>query len=200
MDTDAVDREQRFTELFTAHHATIVAYARRRVVSDVLDDVVADTFLAAWLNLDRQSGDPVIWLYSLARGAVSHQRRRLGRIAALDERASAMEPRTQHLDGTSHVGWEDPFLAAFARLTEPERDALRATVWEGLTPTEGAAVQGCTVAAFKVRLHRARRRLRKLLDAHGAVDPALGDLRASGLSTTLPLIHAAPRGRASTDF
>ena len=180
------------------HHAKIVAYARRRIVSHAIDDAVADTFLAAWQNFDRQSGDPLIWLYSLARGAVSHQRRRLGRIAALDERANAMAVRESYLDGTSHAGWEDPFLAAFASLTEPERDALQATVWEGLTPTEGAAVQGCTVAAFKVRLHRARRRLRKLLDAqdveavpHPTVDPNRSNLNAPGVSAPHLFIRAA---------
>ena len=31
--------------------------------------------------------------------------------------------------------------------------------WDGLTPAEGAVAVGCSAAAFRVRLHRARRRV-----------------------------------------
>jgi DNA-directed RNA polymerase specialized sigma24 family protein len=31
--------------------------------------------------------------------------------------------------------------------------------WDGLTPAEGAVAAGCSAAAFRVRLHRARRRV-----------------------------------------
>jgi RNA polymerase sigma-70 factor (ECF subfamily) len=46
-----------------------------------------------------------------------------------------------------------------ATLTAPEREALLLVALEGLEPRRAARVVGCTPAAFRARLHRARRRL-----------------------------------------
>jgi DNA-directed RNA polymerase specialized sigma24 family protein len=40
-----------------------------------------------------------------------------------------------------------------------KREAILLIAWEGLEPTAAARVVGCSAAAFRVRLHRARRRL-----------------------------------------
>jgi RNA polymerase sigma factor (sigma-70 family) len=171
MATDAA-RRQRFTELYDVHHPKVVAYVRRRVDGDAVADAVADTFLAAWKNLDRLSGDPRLWLYGLARGVVSHHRRRLGRIARLNERVVQLDPGSRSADPAVTAGWQDAFSAAFGQLTEVDREVLRVVAWEGLTTAEGAVVLGCSETAFKVRLHRARRRLRRLLDAADEPEPA----------------------------
>jgi DNA-directed RNA polymerase specialized sigma24 family protein len=42
-DASASD-EQRFAELFRAHHAQVLAYCRRRLPHDLADDAVAETF------------------------------------------------------------------------------------------------------------------------------------------------------------
>ena len=57
-------RARQFSELFAANYGLVLAYARRRVGADLAQDVVADTFLAAWRNMDDlprtrpASGDP----------------------------------------------------------------------------------------------------------------------------------------------
>jgi RNA polymerase sigma-70 factor (ECF subfamily) len=56
-------------------------------------------------------------------------------------------------------------LRALATLPEKDREVLILTAWEELTPHEAAAVVGVTPAAIRVRLHRARKRLRSALDA-----------------------------------
>ncbi len=167
MDVEDADgsRERRFVALFDAHYGNVLAYARRRLPIEVVDDAVADAFLAAWINLERLAGDPLPWLYGLARGAVWNHRRRLARAARLKEHAFAREVARPVGDHADLVGWEEPFDAAFAELNEREREVLRLTAWEGLTASDGATALGCSVGAFKVRLHRARRRLRALLDA-----------------------------------
>jgi Sigma-70, region 4 len=50
---------------------------------------------------------------------------------------------------------------AWASLSNADREILRLVAWEGLGPTDGAAVLGCSVSSYKVRLHRARRRLER---------------------------------------
>jgi RNA polymerase sigma-70 factor, ECF subfamily len=157
------EREKQFTELFNLHYPKVLAYARRRLRPEVSDDAVADAFLSAWINLDRKPDDALLWLYGLARGAVSHHRRRIERIEHLGLRSASLLPTPSSPDHAESAGWQEPFNAAFAHLTESEREVLRITAWEGLDASEGAVVLSCSVSAFKVRLHRARRHLRQLL-------------------------------------
>jgi RNA polymerase sigma-70 factor (ECF subfamily) len=56
-------------------------------------------------------------------------------------------------------------LRALADLTEPDREILTLVAWHGLSPKEAARVVGITVATYRVRLHRARRRLVAALGA-----------------------------------
>src|SRR4029079_12483374 len=55
-------------------------------------------------------------------------------------------------------------LAALRRLPGRDREALLLVGAGDLGPTEGARVLGITVPALKMRVHRARRRLRELLE------------------------------------
>lgn len=47
---------------------------------------------------------------------------------------------------------------------------MRLVAWDGLEVREAARVLGCSQGAFRVRLHRARRRLAKRLDATKPID------------------------------
>jgi RNA polymerase sigma-70 factor, ECF subfamily len=58
------------------------------------------------------------------------------------------------------AGSTPPVLQALARLSDGDREALILVAWEGLSTAEGATAFGCSPTAFRVRLHRARRRLR----------------------------------------
>ena len=60
-------------------------------------------------------------------------------------------------------------LRALAKLSERDRDLLLLAAWDGLTADEIAVVVGCSRAAAKVRLHRARRRLQRTLAELDAV-------------------------------
>lgn len=64
----------------------------------------------------------------------------------------------------------EPFLAALADLPEPDRELLTLIGWEELAPSEAAQALGITPATVRVRLHRARRRLRARLGERRA-DP-----------------------------
>jgi RNA polymerase sigma-70 factor (ECF subfamily) len=54
-------------------------------------------------------------------------------------------------------------LRAFSRLGEKDREILALTAWEGLTPAEIAGVLGMTANRVRVRLHRARAKVRRQL-------------------------------------
>ena len=52
---------------------------------------------------------------------------------------------------------------AFALLSATDREVLALESWEGLEPNAIAAVLGCSRNAARIRLHRARQRLRAQL-------------------------------------
>jgi DNA-directed RNA polymerase specialized sigma24 family protein len=65
----------------------------------------------------------------------------------------------------SEVRELDPALRlALRSLSRLEREALLLVAWEDLTPSQAARSLGINPAAFRVRLLRARRRLRAKLD------------------------------------
>jgi RNA polymerase sigma-70 factor (ECF subfamily) len=145
--------EARFAGVF-AHLGLITAYARRRGAHDP-EELAAETMSIAWRRLaDVPADDPRPWLIATARNLLLADRRRHGTPPAdLDgvEPAAALPAPIVELD---------PELErALRSLSDQDREALLLVAWEDLTPSTAAASVGISPAAFRVRLHRARRRL-----------------------------------------
>jgi RNA polymerase sigma-70 factor (ECF subfamily) len=163
----ACSREEQFTELFTECYGPVLAFARRRLGPDLAQDVVAETFLTVWRWFDQLSGQPLPWLYRVAGHAIANQRRGLARRQRLDERARLLSDDVATPDHAETVAETGRLAAAFVSLSERDREVLRLVTWEGLDVTLAAVVLGCSPATFRVRLHRARRRLSRLLGEDG---------------------------------
>jgi RNA polymerase sigma factor (sigma-70 family) len=151
------DRE-RFSLIFEAHHGALEAYVRRRVPPSAVADIVSETFLAAWRKLDQIDHQSLPWLYRAAALEIAYCRRNQQRDESLWRRIAA-SPWPIAEDPADVVLGRDQWALAFGSLSEPDREVLRLVAWEDLTPHEAARVLGCSVVAFRVRLHRARRRL-----------------------------------------
>ena len=157
----------RFEGCFRDHYAQVLAFSMRRVSGrEIAEDVVADTFAVAWRRRDRIPDPALPWLYAIAGHVIANQYRSTRRRHNLDLRlareAGAVAPGC---DPAESLGRRDAFSAAFALLTEPEREVLRLIAWDGLDTRDAARVFGCSPGAFRVRLHRARRKLAKQLEA-----------------------------------
>jgi len=161
-------REQRFTKLFSECYGPVLAFARRRLDPDLAHDVVAETFLTAWRRLDELTGEPLPWLYRIAGHAVANQRRSQVRRARLDDRVRRLTSVGAAPDPADVVIERGRLVEAFNSLGERDREALRLATWEELSAADAAFVLGCSPAAFKVRLHRARRRLSRRLGEEGS--------------------------------
>lgn len=125
-----------------------------------MDDVVAEVFTVAWRSLDRIPAEALPWLLGVARNVVLHRHRAAGRRAALDVRLRgerAPDPAVVDADAS-------PVLAALAALGARDREVVMLVCWEGLSPAEAAVALGVSTPAVRVRLHRARRRLARLMD------------------------------------
>ncbi len=152
------DPVKAFEALFAAHYSGVHAYVIRRVPLAHAEDVLAETFLVAWRRRAEVPQDALPWLLGVARRVVANQLRSDRRRGALAGRLRAASP------GASFP-WEplstmDTELAeALASLSEREREALLLVAWDGLDGVRAARAAGCSAAAFRVRLHRARTRV-----------------------------------------
>ncbi|HUA47587.1 MAG TPA: sigma-70 family RNA polymerase sigma factor [Solirubrobacteraceae bacterium] len=163
----------RFERLFRRHHGAVVAYVRRRAPAEAVDDVVGETFLVAWRRLDDVPVQELPWLLAVARNVLATQRRGAGRRRALALRLGSVTGfgAAESEASFSVDGVDSRLLAALAMLSEKDREALTLTAWDGLDPHEAAVVLGESSGSFRVRLHRARKRLRRLLDEHPPLAP-----------------------------
>jgi RNA polymerase sigma-70 factor (ECF subfamily) len=152
--TERDGAEARFRRAFE-HLGAVTAYARRRGSLDA-DGLAAEVMTIAWRRLaDVPTDDPRPWLYATARNLLLAERRRAARKAVAQLEVAA-EPELSELD---------PQLAGALRSLSPlDREALLLIAWEELTPSEAAKTLGINPTAFRVRLLRARRRLRAKLD------------------------------------
>lgn len=158
-------REEWLEALFRRHHASIRAYALRRAPEDA-DDIVSDVFAIAWRKQDEAPEHPLPWLYAIAARETLHALRSARRREYHHRRAAAqaevMTPDdTDAVD--ARVSAEDPVRRAMAQLSERDTEILRLWAWERLEPAEIATALGISHTAARVRLHRARARMERLL-------------------------------------
>ncbi|MGP0048271.1 MAG: RNA polymerase sigma factor [Solirubrobacteraceae bacterium] len=163
MESGIGGREKRFTELYERWYGSVYAYAARRIGRESADEIAAETFLIAWRRFELLPSEPLPWLYGVARNVIMRQLvagAREGRTLA----AVANELAVSR--GAGGDGASDPRLAAaWQRLSARDREVLALVAWEELSVPDAAAALGCSAPAFSVRLHRARRRLARLLTA-----------------------------------
>jgi RNA polymerase sigma-70 factor, ECF subfamily len=169
----------RFEALFRRHHRAVVAYTRRRAPAEAVDDVVGETFLVAWRRLDGVPDQELPWLLGVARNVLATQRRGASRRLALTRRLGTFARSASPGSEASAVtdGVDDRLLAALETLSAKDREALTLIAWDGLEPHEAAVVLGESPGSFRVRLHRARKRLRRLLDEHPPLASPASDHR-----------------------
>lgn len=140
-------RARQFTELFRTYYGPVLAYARRRVGADMAQDVVAETFLAAWRNVHELPPTPLPWLYRAAHFAIANQRRALARSDRLDGRARQLAGGVIAPDHAELVAADLAIATAIRSLSETDREVLRLAAWEGLTVTAIGEVIGCSACS-----------------------------------------------------
>lgn len=131
---------------------------------DRTDDLVQDTILRAWANIDKfEPGTNLnAWLFTILRTLVHAEYRKSKREVEDADGAFAARLKT-HPDKQSHLHFED-FRSALAMLPEDQREALLLVGAQGMS-YEGPALM-CNVAlgTIKSRVNRARSKLASLLD------------------------------------
>ena len=176
----SADPGQDFEEMYIAHYPAVHDYVRRRTTSsDDAADAIAETFIIAWRKLREvpSGAEARYWLYGVARRVLANQRRGEARSSAL---AARLRAEFAESSGPIETADRDEIRTAFESLSGDDREILSLAGWEGLKATEIAVVLGCTHGTARIRLHRARKRLAKELQARGLDLARYGD-RASAL-------------------
>lgn len=125
---------------------------------------LAETYAAAWQKLHQlpDGEGPRLWLFGAARNELRMAERRTQTANHLTTeiadrlRLSNGEPTHSDDDTT-------PISVALRKLSRIDYEIVTLTAWEGLTPREIAAVLGLSSNVVRIRLHRARRQVRGLL-------------------------------------
>ena len=164
---DRQSAEARFRAVFS-HLGAVTAYARRRGSRDP-DGIAAEAMTIAWRRLaDVPADDPLPWLYGTARNLVLAEARR-------SAPSVSETPEPEHIDEPPLE--LDPSLdRALRSLSRLDREALLLVAWEDFTPKQAAGALGINATAFRVRLLRARRRLRASLEQAEAAAPVASHL------------------------
>jgi RNA polymerase sigma factor (sigma-70 family) len=173
------DEPEHFAVLFRRHAPEIQRYVVRRLGADAADDVVAETFLAAFRQrdgYDQARTDARPWLYGIATHLIGRHRRseiRAYRALARTGHDPVTEPFTDRVDAIVSAGAASRQLAgALTKLPAEHRDALLLVVWGGLSYEEAAQSLGVPVGTVRSRINRARSKLRQAL---GNADPSALD-------------------------
>ena len=165
-----------FAALYDRHAATIHRYVARRLGATAADDLVAETFLAAFRHrkrYDRARADALPWLYGIAANLIGKHRRaevRLLRAFARTGHDPAVAGPAERVEDRVAAGaLHRELAAALARLSSGDRDVLLLVAWADLTYEEVAAALRIPVGTVRSRLNRARRTTRAVLGP----DPSL---------------------------
>lgn len=188
---------EEFAELFRATFDRVTRFVARRLrdPADVAD-IVAGTYaaaFAAWRHVHLVKDSPIAWVYGITRNLISlefRHRRYSDAAAARSFAQELMAPdefaRVEEVIDALRLA-PDLERLLDATLTANERDLLRLVHQEDLAIAEAGRVLGISPVAARMRLARARRRVRKAAEADHLVLSANDDSFRSETPTRRPV-------------
>jgi RNA polymerase sigma factor (sigma-70 family) len=157
----AIKTEGAFTVVYREHYDDLVRFVRRRADDSAVDDIVAETFLAAWRRRAELPAEVRPWLFRTARNNMMNANRGQNRQDALAVKIGTL------VETSGAVSTDDriDLVSAWRLLPATDQEVLALGIWEDMPQAEAAAVLGCSRAAYAMRLSRAKRHLAELLAA-----------------------------------
>jgi RNA polymerase sigma factor (sigma-70 family) len=161
-----------FQELYQRHVDQLLGFAVRRCSSpEEVADLVSAVFLQAIQSASRYDpgkGGASSWLFGIATNLLAEARRRGTREALALQRLAGQrllqpdeyEELERRIDAARLHG---AVVAAVAALPDGECQLLGLVSFDGLSPTQAARAIGVHPAAARMRLHRARHKVRRAL-------------------------------------
>lgn len=162
-DGASADLRDRLVDAYRRRGRDLFAFAYRLVDgTDAAEDVVHDAFvrlLDGRCRIDARRGDLDMLLFGVVRNVAREHRRRESTTGRMLARA--------HRDGetSTQVIAEDVLAVrtALRNLSNTDREVVVLSAYHGCTPSEIARAFGTSAVVVRVRLYRARARLRRAL-------------------------------------
>jgi RNA polymerase sigma-70 factor (ECF subfamily) len=164
-------RRARFEAIAPALVEPLRRFLARRTDAATADDVLADTLLVCWRRLDDVPDEALPWAYGVACNCLANAQRGARRQDRLAARIAVVDPPTGSTPGPGEGG-DDDLADALAALRDDEAELLRLWAWEQLTASEIATVLAITPNAARIRLHRAKEKLKEELVRRKTEGPA----------------------------
>lgn len=172
--TDRVEIDAGDFEALMAHHRPRLYRVALGVVADpeLAADVVQETLLRAWRGLERFRGDSSLstWLHRIAVNTALTARskairRKAASLDAIEDIAAESTPANDPVWHGELADLRTRLESALAVLPAGQRAVVVLKDVEDWSHSEIAERLGISESAAKVRLHRAHRRLARLLEA-----------------------------------
>jgi RNA polymerase sigma-70 factor (ECF subfamily) len=171
--------DEEFRALYDAHASRIRRYAARLVGEAEAEDVTQEVFARAHRAIATHRGDSRLstWLFRIATNAAVDRLRSAARREAPGARTEQADAAEEEIlaggaaceaEADSRVIRKEMsgcVLGLVDRLAPPHRAVILLGELRDLSDREIADALGITLEAAKMRLHRARRELRKLLES-----------------------------------
>lgn len=169
--------EQDFSQIYDQYHPKIVRYLTRLVGELEAEDAAQEVFVKISRSLDSFRGESSLstWIYRIATNtAMDYLRKPLSKRSAHatedgelpdDEDAGPADDRPLLDTQLIRKDMNDCIRGVVESLPDDYRTVLVLSEFECLSNSEIAEVTGTTLDTAKIRLHRARSKLRKALQA-----------------------------------
>ena len=168
----------RFEVLIERHREHVFRIVGRRVPREDVDEVAHDVFIRAWSSLPSYRGESPFeyWLSKIAvrtchdywRGRYRSKEAPMSSLgedhAEWIESTMTGEPEASFNSAESRMMARDLMMRALAHLSPDDRAVIELVHLEERPVKEAADMLGWSTANVKVRAHRSRKKLRKILE------------------------------------
>lgn len=159
-------------EVFNFYYDKIFRFAYRRTSSqETAEDITSEVFLNAIKNIQsfqwKKADSFKNWIYRIANNKICDYFRKSYRVKTIElERVGELKDGSQNnpqelLISKAH---NEEINKAISQLSEKDQQVLNLTFFEEMKTEEIAEVLDCSVNSVYIRLHRALKKLKRLLN------------------------------------
>ena len=145
---------------------------RMGLAQSIAEEIAQETFLRAWKQLNRFNPERAqfsTWLFTIARNLALNELERASSKLETNDNEKLLDyacKRNQPIEKLTQTQQSHYLMAMLQTLPLADRSALALAYFQEFDMASIARIEGCTVSAIKVRLHRAKQKLRLLMEAH----------------------------------
>lgn len=177
MDIDDVIRrigkgdKQAFAEIVVQYQQPIFGFLGRMSISQAqAEEIAQETFVRAWRHLDDYQSTKAAfstWLFTIARNLAINEfscKRSQHEFSPGDDLPDIASEEPEPVQILCLKQRRQHLQLALRQLSMQDRSVIGLTYVDELSMVDIARIEGCSLEAVKTRLHRAKDKLRKLME------------------------------------